>query len=85
MLVTGKEKMCFGGMCKHEGKTPFGEYAKPSQAGLAEQGDGGLWGKVGQLERARPVPKEDFKMEIDSGISIDFRFWQDFEEFYEEI
>jgi hypothetical protein len=40
---------------------------------------------VGQLERARPVPKEDFKMEIDSGISIDFRFWQDFEEFYEEI
>jgi hypothetical protein len=42
MLVTGKEKMCFGGMCKHEGKTPFGEYAKPSQAGLAEQGDGGL-------------------------------------------
>jgi hypothetical protein len=42
MLVTGKEKMCFGGMCKHEGKTPFGEYAKPSQTGLAEQGDGGL-------------------------------------------
>jgi hypothetical protein len=42
MSVIGKEKRCFSGMRKPEGKIPFSEYAKASRAGWAERGGDGL-------------------------------------------